>query len=98
MNGGENVFLVKASAEWVAQMEARYVSVEDLSLQDAKVAVRELVNVPPYFNGDKDAAARDVLIRKLEKHQESKGVDWLVEKFKQLSPSARKAFLSAIKG
>ena len=46
----------------------------------------------------KDAAARDVLIRKLEKHQESKGVDWLVEKFKQLSPSARKAFLSAIKG
>ena len=87
----------KASAEWISQVKARYSSVEELSLQEAENAVRELTSAPPYFNGEKDVAARDILIRRLEKHLESKGVDWLVEKFKQLSPSARKAFLSAIK-
>ena len=88
----------KASSEWISQMKARYATISELDLQQAESAVRDLINVPPYFNGEKDVAARDVIVRKLEKHLESKGVDWLVEKFKQLSRPARRRFLEAIKG
>jgi len=87
----------KASSEWLAQAKARYASIDELSLQEAENALRELSNTPPYFGGEKDEDARNIIIRKLEKHLESKGVDWLVEKFKQLSPSAQKTFLKLIK-
>lgn len=88
----------KASADWMAQAKDRYSDVDAMTLQDAELALRELAQTPPYFNAEKDSAARDVLVRKIEKHLESKGVEWLVEKYNQLSPSARKNFLKLIKG
>ena len=86
----------KASAEWMAQAKLQYASIESLSLQEAEAALRELSNPPPYFVGEKDGGALNVLIGKIERHLESKGVDWLVEKFRQLSPQAQKSFLKAI--
>lgn len=88
----------KASAEWMLQVKEQFSDVDSLTLQEAENALRELNSTPPYFGGEKDVQARDVMVRKLEKHLESKGVEWLVEKFKQLSPSAQKAFLNYIKG
>ena len=87
----------KASSEWIAQIKDRYSGVDSMSLQEAENALREIKNPPPYFDDEKDKAACDVLIRKLEKHLESKGVDWLVEKFNQLTPAGQKLFLKQIR-
>ena len=87
----------KASSEWISQVRDRYSDIEGMSLQVAENALREIKNPPPYFDDEKDKAACDVLIRKLEKHLESKGVDWLVEKFNQLTPAGQKLFLKQIR-
>lgn len=88
----------KASAEWMQHVKERYAIIDELTLQEAEAAVRELTNTPPYFGGGKDAESRDAIVRKIEKHLESKGVEWLVDKYNQLSPSAKKNFLKLIKG
>lgn len=87
----------RASADWMTKMKERYSQIDDLSMQEAESALREVSQVPPYFYESRDGATRDILIRKLEKHLESKGVEWLVEKFKQLTPSGQREFIKLIK-
>lgn len=87
----------KASAEWMLQVKEQFSDVDGLTLQAAENALRELNSPPPYFGGEKDLQAREVIVRKLEKHLESKGVEWLVDKYNRLSPSAKRSFMKMIK-
>lgn len=87
----------KASVEWLEQMKARCADANGMSLQEAEEALRELQQTPPFFAEEKDGASRDVIMRKVEKYLESKGVEWLYEKYCSLSASAKKRFQELIK-
>lgn len=87
----------KASADWITKMKASYADVESMSMHDAEVARRDLESPPPCFD-EHDTEAQKVLVRRIERHLESKGVEWLIEKYRQLSPAAQKTFLKMVKG
>ena len=66
----------KASAEWMLQVKEQFTDIDGLTLQESENALRELNSPPPYFGGKKDVQARDVIVRKLEKHLERKVREW----------------------
>jgi hypothetical protein len=88
---------LNASREWVAQIQKQYQNVEDLSLQDADKGLRLVLSLPPFFNAKQDSKKLGAIKARIEKHLEAKGVEWLVEKFSQLSPDGKKAFIARIK-
>ena len=86
-----------ASRDWVTRMEQKYNDIETLSLQEGNEGLYILSLVPPYFNPTEGEGKINRLKKKLEKHLESKGVEWLYEKYIQLTPTAQKAFLALLK-
>jgi hypothetical protein len=68
-----------------------------MSSQKAGELLR-LVSTPPiYFCGDSFEKKLVTIRNKIEKHLESKGAEWVYEQYQQLSPSAKKTFLSLVK-
>ncbi len=86
----------RASAEWVAKIRTEFSDIDGLTMQDAEAARQRLLSPPPYFGGDRDIEVRNVILRKLDKFLEGKGVEWLVEKYNQLSPAGKKLFMKAV--
>lgn len=87
-----------ASKEWTNRIEERYADVENLTIQDGNTALQTLSVLPPYFNAKKDGKQIERIKKVIQAHLEKQGVEWLFEKYRQLSSSAKKAFLALIKG
>lgn len=86
-----------ASKKWIESIVARAATLSEMSSQQADELLRT-VSVPPvYFCGDAYEKKMSNLCKKIESHLESKGVEWLYERYLQLSPSAKKSFLELLK-
>lgn len=86
----------RASREWTERMASLCSDANGLSIEALEDALRNLAETPPYFN-DKDRNDIDGLKAGIKQLLENKGVEWLVEKFKQLSPSGKDQFLHEIR-
>lgn len=86
-----------ASQEWLRRMEEKYGNIESLSLQEGDEGLRFLSFFPPYFDVKKSGKKIESLKKNIEKHLESKGVEWLYGKYLQLSSNAKKIFLELLK-
>ncbi len=86
----------EASKNWFDSISERAAELSSMTLQQADELLRTLFTPPVYFCGTALDKKLVTLRTKIEKHLESKGVEWLYERFQQLSPSAQKAFLNLL--
>ena len=86
----------KASENWYNQISERLSSLESMSSQEADELLRAISTRPAYVDDKEYGHKLTKLQIRIEKYLESKGVEWLIEKFKQLSPGAKKIFLAQI--
>lgn len=87
-----------AAKDWFENIQERAAELTTMTSQQADELLRLIQAVPPYFCGDAYEKKLAVLANKIEKHLDSKGVEWLYERYTQLSPTAQKSFLSLVKG
>ncbi len=88
---------IEASKKWFESIIIHVPDISDMSSQKAGELLR-LVSTPPiYFCGDSFEKKLVTIRNKVEKHLESKGAEWVYEQYLQLSPSAKKTFLSLVK-
>jgi hypothetical protein len=87
----------EASKNWIEGVATRATGLSKMTSQQADELLRTVSAPPVYFSGEAYEKKLTTLHKKIESHLESKGVEWLYEKFLQLSPVARKSFLALLK-
>lgn len=86
----------EASKNWFDSISERASELSSMTLQQADELLRTLSTPPVYFCGTALDKKLVTLRNKIEKHLEGKGVEWLYERFLQLSPTARKSFIALL--
>jgi len=87
----------EASKKWFESISARVADLAQMTSQQADDLLRALCSPPVYFCHEPSVRKLVTLRKKVESHLENKGVEWLYERYQQLSPAAQKAFLSLLK-
>ena len=83
---------------WFAEIQKRCQNLQDLPIQEANKLLHDLSAPPGYVDETMFAKELTEVRFNIEHYLETKGIDWLYEKFLQLSPSAQHLFLERIKG
>ncbi|HBN26824.1 MAG TPA: hypothetical protein DD405_05085 [Desulfobacteraceae bacterium] len=84
------------SQQWMSSWDEKLKDLETLNANQAKQLMGQLLNSPLFLTQDhKDHLV--VLVGNVDKHLSKLSVDWLVEKFKELSRDRRLEFLNIIK-
>ncbi|MEN6425887.1 MAG: hypothetical protein ABFE13_11025 [Phycisphaerales bacterium] len=82
----------QASLSWINQMESDVEALSTMTAADANRLHDRAAN-PPAILTDPHHRRLDRVIAQVEARLDTLKIDWLVEKFKELPPSARKKFL-----
>jgi hypothetical protein len=85
----------ETSAAWIESIESEAASVSSMSAADAN-RLHTRASAPPAVLTDPHAKRLKEILYKIEARLDSLKIEWLVEKFKELSPPLRKRFLQLI--
>jgi len=80
------------SASWLASLEKQVSTISTLSVTDAN-RLHQLASNPPAIVTEPHVKRATEIVDKVESHLSSLKVEWLFEKYKELSPKAKKDFL-----
>jgi hypothetical protein len=83
------------SLEWIRDLEKETTDFESLNTADIN-SLHARANCPPAVLADNHRARLEEINKKIEKHLSKLKIDWLIEKFRELSPEMQKQFLSRI--
>lgn len=83
------------SLEWIRDLEKETTDFESLNAADIN-SLHTRANCPPAVLADNHRARLEEINKKIEKHLSNLKIDWLIEKFRELSPEMQKQFLSRI--
>jgi hypothetical protein len=86
-----------ASKKWFECVSMRAAGLTQMTSQQADELLRVVSAPPVYFCFEPYEKKLSTTRKKIESHLESKGVEWLYERFLQLSTSAQKSFLALLK-
>ena len=86
-----------ASSRWLAGLEVEAQTVAAMSAAEANRLLSRASD-PPMVLTTSDHARLQPIVGLIESHLERVAVEWLVEKFKELAPTARARFLAAVSG
>jgi len=84
------------SQRWMSSWDEKVHDLETLNANQANQLMTQLSN-PPLFLTQDHKGHIDVFIENVDKHLNKLSVDWLVEKFKELSKNRKLEFLEIIK-
>lgn len=87
----------EASAEWIAALASEASNVSMLSAADAN-RLHARASAPPPILTEIHSEERVELLKKIEGRLDDLKIDWLVEKFKELSPPLKRKFLDSVDG
>jgi len=83
------------SLEWIQDLEKETADFESLNAA-AINSLHARANCPPAVLADNHGARLEEINKKIEKHLSKLKIDWLIEKFRELTPEMQKQFLSRI--
>lgn len=83
------------SNAWVESLAADAVNMKTMPAAEAS-RLHSRANNPPAVLTDEDAGRQSEIIKEIESRLDALKIDWLVEKFKELSPAMRQKFLGMI--
>jgi hypothetical protein len=85
----------EASTVWIESVDVAAAEVDSLSAADAN-RVYARASAPPAVLTQAHAERLEKLLRKIEARLDDLKIDWLVEKFRELSPALREKFLETV--
>jgi len=88
----------EAAIAWLEEISDEASGLATMTTQEARDLLRTISNPPPYFSGEGLQSQLLRLRGSAESYLEGKGVEWLFEKYLELSPSGRKSFKTLIDG
>jgi hypothetical protein len=83
------------SLEWIRGLEEETTDFESLNAA-AINSLHVRANCPPALLTDSHHVRLDEINKKIEKHLSKLKIDWLIEKFKELTPEMQRQFLSRV--
>jgi hypothetical protein len=86
-----------ASAAWVESVESEAATVMAMSVTDAN-RLYTRVSAPPAVLTDLHTKRLNKTLKSIETRLDTLKIEWLIEKFKELSPALRKKFLELVSG
>ncbi len=86
---------MEASRAWIESIAKEAVSVTTMNVVNANRLRKRADNPPPTIT-EADSKRLNEIVYKIETRLNALKIDWLVEQFKELSPTMRKEFLSRI--
>jgi hypothetical protein len=85
------------SSGWINALEESLAGLERMDVSDAN-RLHGRATTPPSYLTEKDAARRSTCVQNIETRLNALKVDWLVEKFGELSDDAQRLFVKRILG
>jgi len=82
----------QASAAWIVSIEAQVDAIPSMVAEDANRVYSRVIRPSPLVT-EAHLKRAAIISRKVEARLEALSVDWLLEKFKELPPKAKKDFL-----
>jgi len=86
----------QASQEWIGEIEAETTRVSKMSASEAGRLHERASNSPAFLN-DQDSKRLKKAVSTIERRLSTLKIEWMVEKFRELSAAERGEFLSRIK-
>jgi hypothetical protein len=83
------------SLAWIRDLEEEAAGFESLNAADIN-SLHARANCPPAVLADKHRARLECISNEIEKHLSKLKIDWLIEKFRELSSEMQKQFISRI--
>jgi len=83
------------SLEWIQALEKETEDLGNLNVADMN-RLHTRANCPPAVLSENHRARLEEINKKIEEHLSKLKIDWLIEKFRELSPEMQKQFLSRI--
>jgi len=84
------------STEWTQMIIKRADNINNMTVAEANQFLSEAENVPPYVT-QADKEKLQEIVQKVTSHLEKLIIEWLVEKFKELSEESRQEFLDMVR-
>ena len=85
----------EASAEWIGELEKMQSAISAMSANEANSLHKRIVN-PPLFITDPHRKRLANIVKKVEARLNTLSIEWLIEKFKELSDKGKKEFMNRV--
>ena len=91
------VYRQNASLGWLNDVQKRMCKLSSMSVSQANELLSVMDTPPPYVDYDSNKKMIEDYKQQIESFLDSKEIEWLLERFKKMSKSARAKFLEALK-
>lgn len=87
---------IDKSSNWLNSIRSEYSTITSMSTSEAS-RLHSTLSSPSVFITEQDMKEINNMINQIERHLNKLAIDWLIEKFKELSDSSKKEFLEIAK-